>query len=224
MARGPNGADATTRRSRAGTAHGAGRRRGVRPASAARCSSCCRSRRSACSPWRRRVRHAAAGEWGSAAFMGLFGLVFGLVGFGGIFAALKARRAGAETDAVRARHPEAPVAVAGGLGRRKDRGRQPLDDGRGLGVRGVLEPHQPAGRLLRGAPGAPGRIVRRVVRADLPGGRPRAPGLGDSGHDPVPPVRRLPARAGHRAGPGRPRRCAAPWWRPARWRCPRACA
>jgi hypothetical protein len=54
------------------------------------------------------VRHAAGGEWGSAAFMGLFGLVFGLVGFGGILAALKARRAGTETDAVRARHPEAP--------------------------------------------------------------------------------------------------------------------
>lgn len=54
------------------------------------------------------VLHAAGGEWGSAAFMGLLGLVFGLVGFGGIFAALKARRAGVETDAVRARHPEAP--------------------------------------------------------------------------------------------------------------------
>jgi hypothetical protein len=54
------------------------------------------------------LRHAAAGEWGSAAFMGLFGLVFGLVGFGGIIAALKARRAGAQTDAARARHPEAP--------------------------------------------------------------------------------------------------------------------
>ena len=54
------------------------------------------------------VRQAAAGEWGSAAFMGCFGLVFGLVGFGGIFGALKARRTGAETDAVRARHPEAP--------------------------------------------------------------------------------------------------------------------
>ena len=54
------------------------------------------------------VRHAVGGEWDSAAFMGLFGLVFGLVGFGGIFAAVKARRAGAETDMVRARHAEAP--------------------------------------------------------------------------------------------------------------------
>jgi hypothetical protein len=40
--------------------------------------------------------------------MGLFGLVFGLVGFGGLFAAVKSRRAGAVTDAMRARHPEAP--------------------------------------------------------------------------------------------------------------------
>jgi hypothetical protein len=54
------------------------------------------------------VLHAARGDWSGAAFMGLFGLVFGVVGFGGIVAAVKARQAGAEADAKRALHPEAP--------------------------------------------------------------------------------------------------------------------
>jgi uncharacterized membrane protein HdeD (DUF308 family) len=54
------------------------------------------------------VRQAAAGDWGGAAFMGLFGLVFGLVGFGGLIAAAKSRRTIAATEALRSRHPEAP--------------------------------------------------------------------------------------------------------------------
>lgn len=54
------------------------------------------------------LRHAAAGEWGPAAFMGLFGLTFGFVGFGGMFAALGSRRSAAEVDAARVRHPDEP--------------------------------------------------------------------------------------------------------------------
>ncbi len=54
------------------------------------------------------VGHALSGDWGPAAFMGIFGLTFGLVGVGGILAVLRARRHAAETDAIRGRNPEAP--------------------------------------------------------------------------------------------------------------------
>lgn len=56
----------------------------------------------------RALRHAAAGELGPAAFMGIFGITFGLVGFGGIVGALRARRTAVQVDAARARHPDAP--------------------------------------------------------------------------------------------------------------------
>ena len=54
------------------------------------------------------LREAVAGDWEAAAFLGLFGLTFGLVGLGGIVAVLRAGRVAAEAEALRARHPEAP--------------------------------------------------------------------------------------------------------------------
>jgi hypothetical protein len=54
------------------------------------------------------VFQAARGDWGGAAFLALFGLVFGLVGVGGIAGAMKVRRAAVAADAQRAARPETP--------------------------------------------------------------------------------------------------------------------
>jgi len=54
------------------------------------------------------TRMAAAGDWGQAAFFGLFAVTFGGVGFGGFAALVRGRRKVAELEARRARHPEAP--------------------------------------------------------------------------------------------------------------------
>jgi hypothetical protein len=51
---------------------------------------------------------AARGDWGGAAFLALFGLVFGLVGVGGIVGAMKVRRAAVTADARRSARPETP--------------------------------------------------------------------------------------------------------------------
>ncbi|MGH7526653.1 MAG: hypothetical protein ACREMX_08100 [Gemmatimonadales bacterium] len=54
------------------------------------------------------ARLAAAGDYGQAAFLGIFALVFGGVGIGGMAAAAFGRRRAAETAALENRHPEAP--------------------------------------------------------------------------------------------------------------------
>ncbi len=54
------------------------------------------------------VRLAAAGDYGQAAFLGIFALTFGGVGIGGMVAAAFGRRKAVETAALASRHPEAP--------------------------------------------------------------------------------------------------------------------
>jgi hypothetical protein len=54
------------------------------------------------------ARMAGHGDWGQAAFFGLFALTFGGVGIGGLVALARGRRRVAEAEALRARHPDAP--------------------------------------------------------------------------------------------------------------------
>jgi hypothetical protein len=54
------------------------------------------------------VRSALAGDWGQAGFLGIFALVFGGVGIGGIAGALAGRHKVAEAALLRERHPESP--------------------------------------------------------------------------------------------------------------------
>ncbi len=54
------------------------------------------------------IIHATRGDWRNAAFLGLFGLMFGLVGVGGIVAAMRARRNASEEEARRAKTPDTP--------------------------------------------------------------------------------------------------------------------
>ena len=54
------------------------------------------------------VRSAATGDRAQAAFLGIFALTFGGVGFGGIVAALKGRRKLAELEAIQGLHPTEP--------------------------------------------------------------------------------------------------------------------
>ncbi|HEX6105808.1 MAG TPA: hypothetical protein VFZ26_09505, partial [Gemmatimonadales bacterium] len=54
------------------------------------------------------ARHAATGDWQQAGFFGLFALVFGGVGFGGLAAVSAGRRRLAERAALEARHPDSP--------------------------------------------------------------------------------------------------------------------
>ncbi len=54
------------------------------------------------------IRAAFAGDLGQAGFLSIFALVFGGVGIGGICGAFAARRKLAETELMRARHPDSP--------------------------------------------------------------------------------------------------------------------
>jgi hypothetical protein len=54
------------------------------------------------------VRMVEAGNWGQAAFFGIFALTFGGVGIGGLAALARGRRKVAELEARRAQHPDAP--------------------------------------------------------------------------------------------------------------------
>ena len=54
------------------------------------------------------VRMAMLGDWGQAAFFGLFAITFGGVGVGGLVALARGRRRLADAEAAKARHPEEP--------------------------------------------------------------------------------------------------------------------
>jgi len=54
------------------------------------------------------ARMMAVGNWGQAAFFGLFAVTFGGVGIGGLVALARGRRKLAAAEALRAHHPEAP--------------------------------------------------------------------------------------------------------------------
>jgi hypothetical protein len=54
------------------------------------------------------VRLVALGDWGQAAFFGLFAITFGGVGIGGLVALARGRRRLAEAEAAKARHPDEP--------------------------------------------------------------------------------------------------------------------
>jgi hypothetical protein len=54
------------------------------------------------------VHMIATGQWGQAAFFGLFAITFGGVGVGGLIALARGRRRLAEVEATRARHPDEP--------------------------------------------------------------------------------------------------------------------